>query len=147
MKIIRTLFLIVLFVLGVLVATQNTQAVRFAYLPDASWSPIPGGAAIELPLFLLVLGCVVLGAALAGVGTFVEQVRLRTAARRQTKLATKMTKERDAAVSDLDRAKEQLEDARAAAQQAERRAEQVCAEAAEQAAVGTEITSDATASA
>ena len=149
MKIIRSIFLLVLFVAGVVIATQNTGPVTFVYLPQASWSPVPDGASLDLPLFIVVLGCLVVGAALAGFATFIEQVRLRNTARRQTKLATKMTKERDDAVAKLEEASTALEVARDQTSQAERQVAEAAREAANAAAANdaASIDSDPVASA
>ena len=56
MKILRNVLLCVLFVVAVFISSANVQLVEIVYLPatglDSGWQP----RAIQLPLFVIVLG-------------------------------------------------------------------------------------------
>jgi uncharacterized integral membrane protein len=85
MRILRNVLLCVLFVAAVFVSSANVQLVEIVYLPatglDSGWQP----RAIQLPLFVIVLGALGIGALLGGAAGFFEQGRLRLALRHSRK--------------------------------------------------------------
>lgn len=107
MKILRSILRILVIVVGVLVSIPNMTPVRFVYLPVLPL--VAGGeeAAVQIPLALLLLASLVLGALLVGTGTLVEHVRLRFLVRRHGKLVKGLR-------ADLDKSKASLEQAQAA---------------------------------
>lgn len=122
MKLISRIFLLVAFVIGIFIATHNTQSVVFTYIPGGELSPVPQGASLELPLFLLVLGALTLGAFFAGFATAFEHARLRAGLRKQTKLAARAVGEAKTAVADAESLRKELDALRTQAQAADERA-------------------------
>ncbi|HYC54965.1 MAG TPA: lipopolysaccharide assembly protein LapA domain-containing protein [Candidatus Binatia bacterium] len=126
MRILRTILLLILIVAGIALASVNMTPVKFFYLPPFQFMPRPEGASMDIPLALLLLASLVLGALIAGTGTFVEHARLRFAVRRQAKVNGKLR-------GDVERLTSELEQARSAAEarQVELAAAQTRAERAE----------------
>ncbi|MFT4570457.1 MAG: putative integral membrane protein [Hyphomicrobiaceae bacterium] len=118
MKLLSRIILLALFVVGIFIATDNMQIVEFSYIPDGDYSPLPQGAKLELPLFLLVLGSLLVGAFLAGFATAFEHARLRAGLRRQTRLADRARDEASLAKGDLEELTRELDTARTRAEQA-----------------------------
>lgn len=118
MKLISRIFLLTLCVVGIFIATENIQVVEFTYVPGGAYSPLPQGAKVEMPLFLLVLAALLAGAFLAAFSTAVEHARLRAGLRRQTRIADKSREEAQSATGQLDDLKQQLEAERSRADQA-----------------------------
>ena len=127
MKILRNVLLCVLFVAAVFVSSANVQLVEIVYLPatglESGWQP----RAIQLPLFVIVLGALGIGALLGGAAGLFEQGRLRLSLRQSRKsehkaaadLATaeeKLASERENA----ERLRRDFEAARGAAERARR---------------------------
>jgi putative membrane protein len=93
MGIVRNVVFAILFVAAVYVASANVQLVEIVYLPatglTAGWEP----RSIELPVFLVVLGALVLGALIGGIAALLEQGRLRLALRRATRAERRAVEE------------------------------------------------------
>jgi len=102
---LRTLGLCLLFVAAVFISSANVHVVELVYLPgigiESTWEP----RAVHVPLFVVVLASLIIGALLGGAGALFEQARLRLALRKARKVA-------DKAASDADEAR-QAEAARA----------------------------------
>lgn len=149
MKILRNLLYIFVIVCGIVLASANMEPVRFVYIPGIAFLSTGEQAEAQVPLALLLLGFLLVGAFVAGTGTLVEHVRLRFLVRRNEKVVKGLRNERDKARAELEQAEAALaartselasEQARARrAEEAESRAlaeasqERVRAEAAEQA--------------
>jgi uncharacterized integral membrane protein len=132
MKLLSRIILLVLFVVGIFIATHNMQVVEFTYIPGGQYSPLPQGATVELPLFLLVLGALLVGAFLAGFTTAFEHARLRAGLRRQTRIADRAKDEAGIATAEVEDLRRELEAARTRAEQAGER-EQAAVRAREEA--------------
>jgi len=93
MKTIRTLLLCLLFVAAVFISSANVHLVDLVYLPgigvESTWSP----RSVAVPLFVVVLGSLIVGALLGGAGALFEQARLRLGLRQARKAAAKATTE------------------------------------------------------
>jgi len=101
-RILRTILYTLVVAAGMVLASVNMTPVRFTYLPDLTFLPLPPEASIEAPLALLLLAAVVLGTLIVGTGTFVEHLRLRLAVRRQAKVAKGLR-------ADLERVRQELQ--------------------------------------
>ncbi|HYB97920.1 MAG TPA: lipopolysaccharide assembly protein LapA domain-containing protein [Candidatus Limnocylindrales bacterium] len=134
MKILRTILLLILIVAGIALASVNMAPVKFFYLPPFQFMPRPEGAAIDIPLALLLLAALVAGALIAGTGTFVEHARLRFAVRRQAKVNGKLRADVERLTSELDQARSALE-----AKQVELAAAQTRADRAEEEATKAQL--------
>jgi len=125
MRILRNVLLCVIFVFAVFISSANVQLVEIVYLPatglESGWEP----RSIQLPLFVIVLGALALGALLGGAAGLFEQGRLHLALRQSRKTEHKaaaelasaqeiLANERDAAA----RLRGELESARVAADRA-----------------------------
>ena len=95
MKTLRTVLICLLFVAAVFVSSANVHLVELVYLPaigiENTWAP----RALHAPLFVVVLGALVLGALLGGAAALFEQARLRLALRHARKTTDKATAELD----------------------------------------------------
>jgi len=93
MRTIRTLLLCLLFVAAVFISSANVHVVDLVYLPgigvESTWSP----RSVAVPLFVVVLGSLIVGALLGGAGALFEQARLRLGLRQARKAADKATTE------------------------------------------------------
>lgn len=82
MGIVRNVVLCLFFVAAVYVASANVQPVEIVYLPafggDSPWN----ARSVEIPLFVVILGALVVGALIGGITGLLEQGRLRLALRR-----------------------------------------------------------------
>ena len=127
MKILRNVLLCVLFVAAVFISSANVQLVEIVYLPatglESGWQP----RSIQLPLFVIVLGALGIGALLGGAAGLFEQGRLRLALRQSRKAEHKAVAELAEAETGLAgeretaaRLRRDLEAARAAAERARR---------------------------
>ncbi len=117
MKIISRLLYALVIIAGIVLASMNMQVVTVTYLPELSISPIPEGAAFDFPLALLLLAVLVIGVLIAGLGAFVEHVRLRAGLRKQSKLNARLEQElvaARAALGDAATAAQRVEDTPAA---------------------------------
>lgn len=127
MRILRSILRILVIVVGVMVSIPNMTPVRFVYLPVLPL--VAGGeeASVEIPLALLLLAFLALGALFVGTGTLVEHVRLRFLVRRHAKVVKGLR-------ADLDKSKAALEQAEAslAARSSELAAESARAKKAEE---------------
>ncbi len=128
MRILRNLLYIVVVVIGIVLASANMTPVRFVYLPSVA--SFVGGepAETQVPLALLLLGFLLVGAIVAGTGTFVEHVRLRFLVRRNAKVVKGLR-------GDLEKTRLELEQVQAAldARTSELTSEQARARRAEEA--------------
>lgn len=129
MKILRNVLLCVLFVAAVFISSANVQLVEIVYLPatglESGWQP----RAVQLPLFVIVLGALAIGALLGGAAGLFEQGRLRLALRQARKSEHKAASDLAEAQAELAGEKEtgarlrrELDSARAAAEIARRSA-------------------------
>jgi len=127
MKILRNVLLCVLFVIAVFVSSANVQLVEIVYLPatglESGWRP----RAIQLPLFVIILAALGIGALLGGAAGLLEQGRLRLALRRARKAEQQAVSDRAEAEASFSREREsaerlriELERARTAAEQERR---------------------------
>ncbi len=123
MRVIKTILYTFLVVAGIMLASVNMEPVNFIYLPAVPFSPVPEGAALELPLSLAILAAVVLGTLIAGTGSLVEHIRLRAGVRKQTKRNDRLQKEMEGVRGELQQAVRRAEEAEERANQAGKRAE------------------------
>jgi uncharacterized integral membrane protein len=72
-KVLKTIFLALLFILGITFSMENTTPVALKYYFGLETPPVP--------LFLVVLFCILLGVCLAGVGFLIDQRLLRRSLR------------------------------------------------------------------
>jgi hypothetical protein len=107
-RILKIILGAALFVACVFVATANMHEVRLAF-PDVPVRGWPHVDDVYAPLFVVILSSLFLGVVLTGLSTLLEQVRLRTVARRARKERDRATaalqptaRERDAAVAERD---------------------------------------------
>ncbi len=84
-RFLKTVFLTVLFIVGITFAVENTQPLVLRYYFGLETPP--------MPLFLLVLFSVLLGIFLAGVGFILDQWSLRRALREKQKEIDSLQKE------------------------------------------------------
>jgi uncharacterized integral membrane protein len=112
-RILRTVFVVVVFLLGVLMATANTARVDLVYVPELPFAGAPLARSISLPVYLLALCVLTVGVLLGGLAAAVEQIRLRTGLRRARK-------ENARVAAELSSVKERLELARAELEQERR---------------------------
>jgi uncharacterized integral membrane protein len=91
MKWIKTLFIMVIFILVILFSLQNSKEVtlRFGLYPiqDRFWD-IP-----SLPLFLIILFSVFLGVLIGGIGDLYQRFQLKKALRQNEKMIEKLSRE------------------------------------------------------
>ena len=104
MRVIRTAVLSLLFIAGVFLASANVHDVSLVFLPNIPIAGWPEFRSVELPLFMLVLGFLVLGVILGGFGVLFEHVRLRRALRRASRDKDKLVGERVAARDEVEQA-------------------------------------------
>lgn len=128
MRILRNLLYIVVVVVGIVLASANMAPVRFVYLPNVAFVTGGRSAEAEVPLALLLLAFLLVGAVVAGTGTFVEHLRLRFLVRRNAKVVKALR-------GDLEKTRAELEQAEAAlgARTSELASEQARARRAEEA--------------
>jgi hypothetical protein len=119
-KTLRTIFFCLLFVAAVFVSSANVHVVDVVYLPavgiESTWDP----RSIRVPLFVVVLAALILGAILGGATALYEQARLRLALRQARRGADKAASEKEdaqalqaRAVAEAVRLRQELADARA----------------------------------
>lgn len=84
-KFAKTIFLTLLFILGITFATENTGWVVLRYYFGLETTPIP--------IFLLVLFSVLSGVFLAGVGFLIDERSLKKALREKEREITSLQKE------------------------------------------------------
>ena len=84
-KFVKTIFLTLLFMLGITFATENTGWVVLRYYFGLETPPIP--------IFLLVLFSVLSGVFLAGVGFLIDERSLKNALREKEREITSLQKE------------------------------------------------------
>ena len=91
MKWIKTLIIMVIFILVILFSLQNSKEVtlRFGlyHIQDRFWD-IPG-----LPLFLIILCSVFLGVLIGGIGDLYQRFQLKKALRQNEKMIEKLSRE------------------------------------------------------
>ena len=121
MKTLRAVVVCLLFVAAVFVASANVHVVEIVYLPaigiESTWAP----RALHAPLFVIVLGALLVGALLGGAAALFEQTRLRLGLRQARKAAAKAAEDSEAAraegmraAEEIARLRRELADARAA---------------------------------
>lgn len=94
MKWIKTLLLMVIFVLVILFSLQNREEVslRFGLYPLLSHLyEIP-----RLPLFLIILCSIFLGVLIGGIGDFYQRFQLKKSLRQNEKMIEKLSREVEA---------------------------------------------------
>ena len=106
MRVLKIIVGAALFVACVFVATANMHEVRLVF-PDVPIRGWPHVDDVYAPLFVVILTSLFLGVVLTGLSTLLEQVRLRTVARRARKERDRATaalaptaNERDAAIAE-----------------------------------------------
>jgi uncharacterized integral membrane protein len=104
MRVLRSVFAVVFFVLGVFVASANIHDVELIYLPAVGVLGMPAPLSVSVPLFLVVLSALVIGVLLGGLAAIMEQARLRLGLRRARKDAARALEERGKAEALLDNA-------------------------------------------
>jgi uncharacterized membrane protein YciS (DUF1049 family) len=107
-RILRNLLYIFLVVVGIVLASANMTLVRFIYIPGVAFLSTGEQAEVEIPLALLLLAFLLLGALVAGTGTFVEHVRLRFLVRRGEKVVKALRGELDKVRAELEQAEAAL---------------------------------------
>ena len=124
MRILKIIAGAFLFVACVFVATANMHSVSLVF-PDVPIRGWPQVGPIEAPLFVVLLTALFLGVLITGLSTLLEQVRLRTIARRARKerdRAERMREEaeraRDVAERERETFRTELEQVRAEAAEA-----------------------------
>jgi len=85
MKVVRTILLGLLFIAGVFLASANVQPVELVLLPNLPIDGWPAKHSVAVPLFVLVLGALVVGVLVGGLGALLQHVKLRTGLRRARK--------------------------------------------------------------
>jgi uncharacterized integral membrane protein len=127
-KILRNLLYIVVIVVGIVLASANMTPVRFVYIPGVAFLSTGEQAEADVPLALLLLAFLLIGAFVAGTGTLVEHVRLRFLVRRNEKVVKALR-------GDVEKVRAELEQAEAAlsARSSELASEQARARRAEEA--------------
>jgi len=103
-RILRSIVRILVIVVGVMVSIPNMTPVHFVYLPVLPLVASGEAASVEIPLALLLLAFLALGALFVGTGTLVEHVRLRFLVRRNAKVVKGLR-------ADLDKVRAALEQA------------------------------------
>ncbi len=111
MKLLRTVILGVLFLLGVFLSSANTGSMKIVYLPPMPFGPMPEGASIEVPVFIVILGSILVGVLITGLGVAFEQSKLRWSTRSALKQAKRQEAEWGAANRDVASMKEQVANA------------------------------------
>ncbi|RMF24857.1 MAG: DUF1049 domain-containing protein [Deltaproteobacteria bacterium] len=127
MRVIRTVVIALLFIAAVFLASANVQEVSLVFLPDLPVAGWPATRSLELPLFVLVLGSLVLGVLIGGFGALFEQARLRRGLRRADKEKKRLAAELAQAAEERERYRQERDEARAELEKT--RAEQVTPEA------------------
>lgn len=112
MRIVRTIFVALLFLLAVAFATANSTPVEIS-LPNAPFDLWPAYPPVEVPLFAVMLAGLVGGILIGGFGSLFEQVRLRAAARRAKKLQDRAESAQQSAEEECERLREELQRLRA----------------------------------
>jgi putative membrane protein len=79
---LKMVFFTLLFVVCVFVASANVHTVELVYLPHLNVEGWPERGVVEMPMFVLVLGSLVIGLLLGATGAVFEQARLRIGLRR-----------------------------------------------------------------
>ncbi len=91
MKWVKTLLIMIIFILVILFSLQNREEVvlRFGLYPiqDRFWE-IP-----KLPLFLIILCSVFLGVLIGGIGDLYQRFQLKKALRQNEKMIEKLSRE------------------------------------------------------
>ena len=108
MRILRNLVYLFAIVAGIILASANMTPVRFVYIPGVAFLSTGEQAEMEIPLALLLLAFLLLGAVLAGTGTLVEHVRLRFLVRRNEKVVKALRTENDKVRAELEQAEAAL---------------------------------------
>ncbi|MFQ5478223.1 MAG: lipopolysaccharide assembly protein LapA domain-containing protein [Candidatus Binatia bacterium] len=104
MKIVKTMFYTVVFLFAVFIASFNTATVYLVYLPALPFLARPEGAVLQLPLFVVILGSVLLGVIIGGAGAFIEHLRLRATLRAEQKQNGSLLREVTKVKDELERA-------------------------------------------
>ncbi len=107
MKLLRNVFMAVLFLAGVFLASANTGLVELVYMPPLPLEGYGEGGRVQVPLFVLVLGSILAGVLLTGLGLFLEQMRLRITSR-------SLSRENDQLNREVGTLREQVEQLKAA---------------------------------
>ncbi len=108
MKLIRSIVLGVLFLLGVFLASANTALVELVYLPALPFAGMDAVGSLRVPVFILVLAAILIGVVATGLGVFFEQSKLRWTTRAALKTAKQKEKEWAGLRDELALAKQEL---------------------------------------
>jgi uncharacterized integral membrane protein len=117
MRILKIIAGAFLFVACVFVATANMHSVSLVF-PDVPIRGWPRLGPIEAPLFVVLLTALFLGVLITGLSTLLEQVRLRTIARRARKERDRAERSREEAERARDVAERERETLRSELDQA-----------------------------
>lgn len=93
MRYLKYLFLIVVGLALIVVALANRQVVTLSLVPGEMAEFLPFRNNIELPLFLVILGGVVLGLLIGFVWEYLREFRIRQNAGRQKRKLNKLERE------------------------------------------------------
>jgi hypothetical protein len=113
MRIIRSILLALLFLVGVVVASANVHLVELVIFPDLGIEALPNKISIELPLFVIVITALGGGVLLGGLAAALEQIRLRHGLRRARKERDRALEEQGKADALLDAARGEADGLRA----------------------------------
>lgn len=83
-------FILPLMILGVVAALANRAPVRLSLDPFSAENP---AVVFDLPLWLVIFGCVLLGVLLGGLGVWFAQGRFRREARHQRRRVARLERE------------------------------------------------------
>ena len=109
MKILRILLLAILFVLAVFICSANTNTVPLVLWPSVDMGGMPGEFRIDPPLFIVILGALLVGLLIGGTGAIFQQSRLKFGLRRANKEVGRL-------LASLAEAEQAVENERAAAE-------------------------------
>ncbi len=90
MRLTSWLFMIPLMLMGVVAAIANRGPVRLSLDPFSAGNP---AVVFDVPLWLVIFGCVFLGVLLGGFGVWTAQGRFRREARHQRRRAARLERE------------------------------------------------------
>lgn len=109
MKVFRGILLCGLFIVGVFVSSANVHRVELVVWPSLGMSAAPPAWSVEVPLFVLVLACVLFGLVLGGAAALFEQGRLRWGLRRAERDSKRLKSEASAAEANMATQREEVE--------------------------------------
>lgn len=93
MRYIRYIFLVILALVLVIIAFANREPVTLRLLPDEFARFLPWGRVVELPLFIVIFGAIVVGVAIGFFWEWLREHKYRAAASRRGREAAKLKRE------------------------------------------------------